>query len=723
MASKKYERAKYTLPMKFDVTDFDLFWQKPYVSEVADVTLYEKMEEWLRNWKVNFETIGFDRTVEDLPRIKGSALVVDHQFTGNLEPHLETLKKYKGCLLVTDRTLWKILPYRVPDIVCLTGNTQIFLNPHEVVRLKDLHEGKTVFSIDEQMQQVRGTISKVIFKGDDYVYELRTRTRCIEGTQNHLFLKYVKWKPEGSYFYKKQFVWCALSDLRAGDYIVILKKLSEEGKPYQLKTKEESEVRGYWRRNDTYVKEHKRGEKIIEGYRRRKRRVWISTYKRLFRDAIKISTQTNPEFMQLIGLLLGDGYVRKNQAIWCLHETDEAREKYVRIIEKTFGKSPIKTKEALIICSKKLADLLTNLGLAIHAKKKTVPNWVFTLPKEQKLAFCRGYLDSDGTVGKHGEIAFKCASKKLIERLKMLLISMGFRTGNINKVKPRVVEFRNRGKLYRYRAKSWALTIFNRNKTRLIGSENPIYLQRMNRPISNGSDYKYRDERLHLPDYLAIDRVMSIKPLGKKPVYDFMANPAHTLFANGILTHNCNVDSSYLCISFFDRPDVRKHMHEINGVFAATTHPLTIRAFTGKRYFFQPWIGQPITNTLSAKGRLPLMSTGGNVCSLLWILSVNLHANPIGLLGVDNCFEKIEQTEYPEVPHKLLHHNPFSGEKLDKPVYLDPVYEYYATIHHAYIKYAKEKHGIETVNCSPSGIMHAPWIKDISFREFVENYS
>jgi len=67
---------------------------------------------------------------------------------------------------------------------------------------------------------------------------------------------------------------------------------------------------------------------------------------------------------------------------------------------------------------------------------------------------------------------------------------------------------------------------------------------------------------------------------------------------------------------------------------------------------------------------------------------------------------------------------PWSGEKLPRKAYVDPVYKRYAEVHHALIKYVKEKYGIETFNCSPeSGIMHAPWIKDLPLEKFAEEYS
>ena len=177
-----------------------------------------------------------------------------------------------------------------------------------------------------------------------------------------------------------------------------------------------------------------------------------------------------------------------------------------------------------------------------------------------------------------------------------------------------------------------------------------------------------------------------------------------------------NLDSSYLCMSFFDRPDVRKIMDKVTAVFATTTFPLTIRHWTGRRVFFTPWVGNDISASVSAITKTPVMQTGGNVATFLWLLATVLKANPIGLIGIDNGFKKMEQTEYPGVPHK----------KFEGPYgvyFADPVYEWYAKWHLSAIRFVKREKSIETVNCNKSGIMYSEDITDMSLEEFMEKYN
>jgi len=173
-----------------------------------------------------------------------------------------------------------------------------------------------------------------------------------------------------------------------------------------------------------------------------------------------------------------------------------------------------------------------------------------------------------------------------------------------------------------------------------------------------------------------------------------------------------NVDSSFLCIPFIDNPDVRKYMGKINGVFASTAHPLTIRAFSGKRYYFQPWMGVPLTDSLSAKGRLPVMSSGGCIHNTLWILAVNMGAKNIGLVGIDNSYVRFEETEYPSVQHQVI-------DNQYGKFYTDPVYALYNKLLLKYAKFARNEHGIRTVNCNQSGILYGDGVEDMGLEEFM----
>lgn len=178
----------------------------------------------------------------------------------------------------------------------------------------------------------------------------------------------------------------------------------------------------------------------------------------------------------------------------------------------------------------------------------------------------------------------------------------------------------------------------------------------------------------------------------------------------------CQLDSSYLCQYFFDLPEVKKHMREMTAIFASTTHPLTVRLWSGKRAWFQPWMGgQAITSALMHESRLPYMPTGGEVSTFGWLLALNLGAKVVGLFGITNSYDDLSETEYPGVKH----------ERVEGPYgtcWVDPVYDYYTRVHLAYIKIAKEELKMDTVNCSRAGIMYSDHVIPMSLEEFVRKF-
>ena len=177
----------------------------------------------------------------------------------------------------------------------------------------------------------------------------------------------------------------------------------------------------------------------------------------------------------------------------------------------------------------------------------------------------------------------------------------------------------------------------------------------------------------------------------------------------------CQLDSSWLCWSFFDRPDVKKHMDKITAIFSTTTHPLTIRLWHGKRVFFQPYMGSAdLTSALMRIGKVPYMETGGQVATFCWLLAAVLGANPIGIFGITNSFDKLSESEYPNVKHRKVK-TPYGT------VYQDPVFQMYAESHLKIIEAAYEKRGIVTINCTKTGCMYGKGIKDWTLKQFIDS--
>uniref|UniRef100_A0A6M3LCT5 6-hydroxymethylpterin diphosphokinase MptE-like domain-containing protein n=1 Tax=viral metagenome TaxID=1070528 RepID=A0A6M3LCT5_9ZZZZ len=178
-------------------------------------------------------------------------------------------------------------------------------------------------------------------------------------------------------------------------------------------------------------------------------------------------------------------------------------------------------------------------------------------------------------------------------------------------------------------------------------------------------------------------------------------------------TYVCNLDSSSLCLSFFDRPDVKRVMDKVTAVFSVTTNPLTIRHFHGKRYFFTPYM-MGLTDTLQFKSGTPYIRTGGQVASFAWVLAYALGAKTIGTFGITHSFDSMAETEYPGAAHERI-------EGLYGTCWQDQTYRFY---NDTYLKLIREgkKDGVETINCSKAGLLYNSNVIDMSLQEYVEKY-
>lgn len=178
----------------------------------------------------------------------------------------------------------------------------------------------------------------------------------------------------------------------------------------------------------------------------------------------------------------------------------------------------------------------------------------------------------------------------------------------------------------------------------------------------------------------------------------------------------CNLDSSPLCISFFDRPDVKKVMDKITAVFAVTTNPITIRHYHGKRAYFSPYMGCfSLTKALMMQSGTPYLMTGGQVASFAYIFAYNLGAKNIGIFGVTSGYDDLSETEYPHV-----HHERIKGKY--GITWQDPVYKWYNDIWLEYIKNLAKKDQVNTYNLMKGGLLYSRYVHDLSLKEFVEKY-
>jgi intein/homing endonuclease len=424
---------------------------------------------------------------------------------------------------------------------CLTKDTLIIGNP-EVKQITEFKEGDQIFVLSDNGIE-RRRVRNVFDNGVRDVYLLRTQTgREIKATDNHPFLvarrvsnenyekckraielrngaKDLRYKEErgkgpsldkiakllgvdrrtiGNWVsgrhmpkpFRWGLQWISLSELKLGDYIVVLRERPFDGKPFKLPD--------------------------------------IETTPR-YKVIPKLPEETNDEIMWFFGYYLADGCVRrpkKNKKTYrvLIYEGDENKaNKLVSLLKKyELNAKYYPNKRRAEIGSVYLVKLMEQVGLSGNAHTKNIPDWVTQLPKKQIEGFIRGFLFGDGYrhKSKTSEERYGVSScnLELLERLRFLCQMVGWRTTRIH--------HRRRYSLIEGRRIEGDEYNFN------------IYLPvtKRSRRLRGGEKISYH---LKIPEPFGLDRVVEIKYLGKENVYDLEIDGSeHNFIANNIVVHN-----------------------------------------------------------------------------------------------------------------------------------------------------------------------------------------
>jgi len=701
----RYKRDKYTLPSRVEVGDTELFWHNPYeFIEGPDETFIEKIVEWLQNFKVNFETIGFERTVEDLPRIKGSALVIDHPFTGTLDRHLKELKEYEGTVLVTDRALWKVLPYKTPDIVANIDSSYLCISFFDRPDVKKhMKEINAVFAATTHPLTIRAWTSKTRYffmpwLGSSYLtYNL--------AAMGGLPVLYTGGEVS-------TLIWLLAVNLGA-------KKIGmlaiDNCVPPDTRVITNPEVK--------MISQIKAGEKVLTHLGRFKRVKKV--YRRPYNgNLVIVKVYGSDQEISLTPehpVLVMEKYER--------HQRSKNGKKYYEISVKL--PKWVKARDL----SKKYALLHPIISITRDVEKIRVSS----ITREKNvIKLDNGMIKTSPRANPIKDVV---KVSKDFMRLCGYYLAEGcvYLKRGIGRI---VLVFNKKEEQYAKDVMNLFNEVFGIRANKYYG-KNVIRIQVGSRILAAffKTLFGNKSTQKHMPSWfltLPIDKQAElIKGFWRgdgcllRKGYEF-ASASETLIIqlwqmllrNGIVGNlhirKSNTDkiegrktafSPSVEISIVNRNGVKKfgtitsHIHPI--VFKPIKRTWTIAKIFGN-YLYMPIREVQVKNYQGYVYNLEVEDDETYV------------ANRV---VVHNCFHSIEETEYPGVPHEIWEINPWTGKRLPRTAYVDPVYKQYAEVHHALIKYAKEKHGVETYNCSPeSGIMHAPWITDMPLKEFVRKF-
>ncbi len=378
---------------------------------------------------------------------------------------------------------------------CLRGSSLVHTNPIGPVRIDSIKPGSTVYTFSDG-ELVKKKVLAAMKTGIKKVMEIITKNRTAYASEDHPFLRVKPLnKLSGDRFSEFDVEWVELRNLNKGDLVVVLRELPDEGKPLALSN----------------------------------------------------GSTTDKKFCQLFGFLLGDGWITESKNSWKIcfspSKNDEDNEEYLKLFEDVFKIRMKKSDNWYYASSKSVFNLLEELGLHKRAKEKEVPNWVFSLPKEQKKAFIKGLADSDGSyLTQYGrtnlpkrEIKFEMSSEKLIKQLKVLCDGIGLRTGNVHH-RTRAIKAPNSKKKELHT--SWIISIY---KTHELLNELPHPKSR------SGLSFLYKFRSRKTPEFFkhfAFNRVNSIKEIGNEEVYDITVEGSHNFIADGFVVHNTGTGAS-----------------------------------------------------------------------------------------------------------------------------------------------------------------------------------
>jgi Mrp family chromosome partitioning ATPase len=377
---------------------------------------------------------------------------------------------------------WGELDYLVCDLPpgCLPAGTFVLMANNVPKPIEKVVVGEFVMSYDGQRLVPRRVLG-VFPQGRQMTYRLGTPNRTIIASGNHPFLKYHRTNH-----------WKRLDRLKVGDRLVVVGCV-EGGQTMNLPTIEHSS------------------------------------------NFIALPEKTTSDFMQIVGHFVGDGFIKRQRLTGivgvrvCEPRDSKFREEYQSLYRKVFHCHIFDDNDGqkFAVASIPLAKLFASLDLDHKARDKRVPDWVFTLPLEQRQAFIRGYAEADASIrfrsstkylpDAHGlyrtvkiaqnTVTVESMNELLVRQMHELCLMSGFRASN-------VVEEEN-------------------TNQRLPGGT----------ILHSSVSYSFQFSLKVDKSAFKLGLVKEIEPLGDRETYDLQVDEYGNFVANSIIVHNTG-DSS-----------------------------------------------------------------------------------------------------------------------------------------------------------------------------------
>lgn len=351
------------------------------------------------------------------------------------------------------------------NLGCLAGDTKIFLQ-NNTKDIKDIVRGDIVFSVNDEFNLVPRKVMAIRKSGIQRVYELQTSNhRMIRATENHPFLSLIRRERE------TLLRWVPLVHLREGDLIATTASVPDFGKSYSLPT-------------------------TPSAYR--------------IKRPIRTPKNTSPELLWLIGFYFGDGYYDNQRMYFAVPKRDPAHKKVIFLINDLFGVNVYDVRGVVVrFAASQLIRWFRELNVVGLAQTKRIPQWVYTLPHQEKRAFIEGYIAADGYKrDNHKNVSITSCNKLLLQDVKLLAMTCG-----MNALK---------------------VSTWTRREKKPLGKEEKEYTHHF---------LYFGNKECNAP--MQFVRVIGKKTVDEEMTYDIEVDGAHNFIANGFIVHNSNITMKY----------------------------------------------------------------------------------------------------------------------------------------------------------------------------------
>jgi len=373
---------------------------------------------------------------------------------------------------------WGDLDYLIIDLPpgCLPAGTLVLTAENVPKPIEQIKVGEFVMSYDGE-KLVPRRVTGVIPQGKQRVYKIKTPNRTIVASANHPFLKY-----------HRNVGWRRVDQLKAGHRLVVAG--------------------------------------CVEGGQ-------ALTLPEIEHDSrfIRFPGRTTTDFMRVVGHFVGEGFVKIQKGRKdpvgiriCEPKGSKFRETYESLYRKVFACHTFDDNDGakFAVASVPLAKLFIALDLNHKAKQKRVPDWVFGLPLDQRLAFIQGYSEADGNI-RHREstkslrdwrglervvtivqntVQLESANQLLIQQMHELCAISGLRAGNV------------------------------------FESFDEVQKLPDGRQCYDVTSYSFQFSLKHDPSPFKLGKIKSIEPAGEKETFDLQVEEFQNFVANGFIVHN-----------------------------------------------------------------------------------------------------------------------------------------------------------------------------------------